>query len=182
MSEEYQLNKEEKYTWEEISDRMCRYYTDGVYDLEWFKKNGAFTRPVRAEEQYDIHLAMKEQKLRYPIPYMEQVKLTGEELSRNLSEKGIDWWATDEYKALPSYFPSKLEEIPPEYDFYVTTCRAIMFSYGSNLGIPWMNELADEQLPDQVHILMNIGAAESNGIHEVIRSVWNPRFQKLKAV
>jgi len=163
---EYALEKGKKYTWEEISDRLCRHYTDGAYDLEWFKKHGALTRPARAEEQYDIYLAMKEQKLRYPIPYMEQVKQTGEQLAGNLAEKGIDWWPTDEYKALPTYFPSKLEEVPPEYDFYVTTCRPIMFSYGSNLGLPWMNELAAEQLPDQVHILMNARSAAARHIRE----------------
>jgi anaerobic selenocysteine-containing dehydrogenase len=96
---------------------------------------------------------------------MEEVKRTGEELGRNLAEKGIDWWPTDEYTALPTYFPSKLDEVPPEYDFFVTTCRPIMFSYGSNLGLPWMNELA-EQLPDQINILMNSDAAEARGIKD----------------
>ncbi len=166
FTDEYRLDKGRKYTWEEISDRMCRFYTDGTHDLEWFKKHGALTRPARAKEQYDIYLAMKEQNVRYPIPYMEKVKQTGEELAKNLKEKGIDWWRTDEYVALPSYFPSKLEEVPPEYDFYVTTCRPIMFSYGSNLGLPWMNELALEQLPDQVHIVMNTRSAEAKGIRD----------------
>jgi phenylacetyl-CoA:acceptor oxidoreductase len=165
LSDEYKLEKGKKYTWEEVSDRMCKFYTNGVHDLEWFKKHGALTRSATAEDQYDVHLGMKALKLRYPIPYMEQVKKTGEELGRNLAEKGIHWWPTEEYTALPTYFPSKLEEIPPEYDFYVTTCRPIMFSYGSNLGLPWMNELG-EQLPDQTHILMNTDAAEAKGIKD----------------
>jgi len=164
FSDAYKLDLHKKYTWEGISDRMCRYYTDGLHDLEWFKKHGALTRPAKAEEQYDIHMSMKEQMLRYPIPYMEQVKQTGEELAKNLAEKGIDWWPTDEYTALPTYFPSKLDEVPPEYDFYVTTCRPIMFSYGSNPGLPWMNELAGEQLPDQIQIVMNRDAANAKGI------------------
>ena len=143
---------------------MCKHYTGGQHDLEWFKRHGALTRSAAAEEQYDIHLTMKEQKLRYPIPYMENVKRTGEKLAKNLAEKGIDWWPTNEYTALPSYFPSKLEELPPDYDFYVTTCRPIMFSYGSNLGLPWMNELAVEQFPDQINIVMNQDAAARRGI------------------
>jgi phenylacetyl-CoA:acceptor oxidoreductase len=59
-----------------------------------------------------------------------------------------------------------LEELPPDYDFYVTTCRPIMFSYGSNLGLPWMNELTLEQFPDQVYIVMNQDTAASRGIKE----------------
>ena len=165
LSEEYKLEKGKRYTWEEISDRCCKHYTNGTHDLEWFKNHGALTRPAQVEDQYDIHPGMKDQGLRYPVPYMEEVKRTGEELGRNLAEKGIDWWPTDEYTALPTYFPSKLDEVPAEYDFFVTTCRPIMFSYGSNLGLPWMNELA-EQLPDQTHIVMNSDAAEARGIKE----------------
>ena len=164
FSDEYKLEEVKKYTWEKICDQMCKFYTNSSCDLGWFKQHGAITKPADVEEQYDIHLEMQSLKLRYPIPYMEQVKLTGEELERNLSEKRIDWWPTEEYTALPTYFPSKLEEIPPEYGYYATTCRPIMFSYGSNLGLPWMNELATEQLPDQIHILMNTDAAESEGI------------------
>lgn len=171
LSEQYELQKGRKYTWKEISDRCCKHYTNGLHDLEWFKKHGALTRRAETEDQYDLHLGMKAQRLRYPVPYMEEVKRTGEELGRNLAEKGIDWWPTNEYTALPTYFPSKLDEVPPEYDFFVTTCRVIMFSYGSNVGLPWMNEMAAEQLPDQVSIVMNSDAAAERGIKDG-DSIW----------
>jgi phenylacetyl-CoA:acceptor oxidoreductase len=58
-----------------------------------------------------------------------------------------------------------MEEVPAEYDFYVTTSRVIMFSYGSNMGLPWINELS-QHLPDQVHILMHTGRAREKGIAE----------------
>ncbi len=93
-----------KYAWAEIVSRQCSFFTNGKYDLEWFKKNSMLARPVSVEEQYDIHLGMKAKKLRYQIPYMEVVKRTGDELERNLAQQGIDWWPTDEYTALPTYF------------------------------------------------------------------------------
>jgi phenylacetyl-CoA:acceptor oxidoreductase len=96
---------------------------------------------------------------------MEQVKKSGEDLARHLTEVGIDWWPTDEFTALPTYFPSKMEEVSHEFEFYVTTCRPIMFSYGSNLGLPWMNELGTH-LPDQTSILMNEEAARTRGIKD----------------
>ncbi len=86
-------------------------------DLEWFKKNHILVKPVSVEEQYDIYFNMQSKKLRYPVPYMEIVKRTGDELNRNLIEKGIDWWPTDEYTALPVYFPPVLEEAPPDLNF-----------------------------------------------------------------
>jgi hypothetical protein len=66
---------------------------------------------------------MKAKKLRYPVPYMEVVKRSGMNLNRNLAEKGIDWWPTDEYTALPVYFRRLLEEAPKDHDFYVVNCR-----------------------------------------------------------
>lgn len=154
-----------KYSWMEISDRLCKHYTNNTLDLEWFKKHGVLARKAEVEDQYDVHLAMKDLKLRYPLPYMEQVKIAGETLANHLAQMNIDWWSTEEYTALPTYFPSKMEEVPAEYDFYVTTTRVIMFSYGSNMSLPWINELS-QHLPDQVQILMHIGSAEKRGIAE----------------
>jgi len=165
LADPYKLEPGKKYAWVEIVDRQCKSYTNGAYDLKWFKKNAALVRPVGVEDQYDIHLGMKAQKLRYPVPYMEEVKRGGEELARNLAKAGINWWPTDEYVPLPTYFPPILEEVPPEYDFYVTTCRTIMFGYGGNVGIPWMNELA-EHIRGQVDILMNADAAKAKGIKD----------------
>ncbi|MFH0913773.1 MAG: molybdopterin-dependent oxidoreductase, partial [Chloroflexota bacterium] len=165
LTGEYQLGPDKRYSWMESVDRMCQSYTSGRYDLDWFKKNGALVKPITVEDQYDIHLGMKAQKLRYPIPYMEPVKRTGEELARDLAKVGIDWWKTEEYTALPTYFPSKLEEVPPQYDFYVTTCRCAMFGYGANVGIPWMNEIS-EHVNGVGDILMNADAAKARGIKE----------------
>ena len=154
-----------KYSWMEISDKLCKHYTNDAHDLEWFKKHGVLARKAEAEDQYDIHLQMKALKLRYPLPYMEQVKIAGETLANHLAQVKIDWWATEEYTALPTYFPAKMEEVPAEYDSYVTTSRVIMFSYGSNMALPWINELS-QHLPDQVHILMHTGRAREKGIAE----------------
>jgi phenylacetyl-CoA:acceptor oxidoreductase len=159
------LEPSKKYTWMDITNRICKSYTNDAYDLEWFKKNGVLARRVDVDDQYDIHLGMKAQKLRYPIPFMEQVKKVGKELAHNLAEVGVDWWSTEEYTALPTYFPSKLDEVSPEYDFYVTTCRAIMFGYGSNTGLPWINEIA-EHANGVNDILMNTDAATARGIKD----------------
>ncbi len=164
-SDPNKLEPGRKYSWVEIVDRKCKFYTNGAYDLEWFKKNHVLVRPVSVEEEYDIHFGMKAQKLRYPVPYMEVVRRTGDELNRNLVKRGIDWWPTDEYTALPTYFPPILEEVPPEYDFYVVSCRVAPVSWGANVGLPWVNEIS-AQLKGVGDVLMNAKAAKNRGIKD----------------
>ncbi|MFC1815444.1 molybdopterin-dependent oxidoreductase, partial [Thermodesulfobacteriota bacterium] len=165
LAEPYQLKPNKKYAWVEIVDRQCKSNSDGKYDLEWFKKHGALLTPTGADKQYDVHLAMSAQKLRYPLPYMEHVKKTGEELKNNLAQVGIDWWSTDEYLPLPTYFPPILDELLEEYDFYVTRCQTMQFYRASNVEIPWLIESA-EHVTGQGAIIMNADAAKERGIKD----------------
>ena len=165
LQEPHTLQADRKYSWEEIVDKQCRSYTNGAHDLEWFKKHGGLVGPVSVKDQYDIHMAMNNLKLRYSVPYMEDVKKAGEELESNLKKVGIDWWPTDEYVPLPTYFPQRIEEIPDEYDFYVTNCRLATFGWGNNPDIPWMNELS-EHIKGANCITMNADAAKDRGIKD----------------
>jgi phenylacetyl-CoA:acceptor oxidoreductase len=159
----FKLEKGKKYSWAEIVNRTCKSYTSGAYDLEWFKKNSMLARPVSVEEQYDIYFAMKSKKLRYLIPYMEVVKRAGDKMSRNLAEHDIEWWPTDEYTALPTYFPAIVDQASPEYDFYVINCRVSSLSWGANVGLPWVNEISS-QLKGVGDVLMNTKTAGKKGI------------------
>jgi phenylacetyl-CoA:acceptor oxidoreductase len=159
------LEQDKKYTWAEVVDRKCKFYTNGKYGLEWFKNNHILLKPVSVKEQYDIYFNIKAKKLRYPVPYMEVVKRSGDKLNRNLIEKGIDWWPTDEYTALPVYFPPVLEDAPPEHDFYVVNCRVASTSWGANVGLPWVNEIS-AQLRGVGNVLMNDKAAKAKGIKD----------------
>ncbi len=161
----FKLDPGRKYSTEELVDKQCKSATDGVHGLEWFKDRGAMFGAVPVEEHYGAHLEMKARKLRYSIPYMEDVKRTGEKLAKNLAKVGVKWWPTTEYVALPVYIPSVIEDVPPEYDFYVTTCRLPQFAHGTNVDIPWFNELA-RLFPGQENILMNEDAARQRGIRQ----------------
>ncbi len=159
----HRLEAGEKYTWPEIVDRLCRSATKNQHDLQWFQENGGCLEPVPVTYQYDVHPQMVARKVRYYLPYMEHVKKTGEDLSRNLARVRVDWWPTDDYTALPTYFPSAMEEVPKEYDFYVTTCRIAQLSYGTYAECPWLSEAAD-LIPGQTDVIMNSKAAKSRGI------------------
>jgi phenylacetyl-CoA:acceptor oxidoreductase len=165
LKEPFTLKLDKKYAWEEIVDNQCRSCTNGAHDLAWFKENGGLVRSVPIDDQYDVHKAMNDQKLRYTVPYMEDVKKAGEELENNLKKVGIDWWPTDEYVPLPTYFTQPIEEIPSEYNFYVTSCRLATFGWGNNVDNPWMNELS-EHIKGANNIMMNADAAKDRGIKD----------------
>ncbi|MFC2005617.1 molybdopterin-dependent oxidoreductase [Chloroflexota bacterium] len=165
LDDPYKLEPDREYTWEEIVDKHCKSITNGVHGLESLKKKGAVYRRVTADEQYDVHLRMKAEKLRYSIPYAEHVKKTGEELAHNLAQVGIDWWPTSEYVPLPSYVPSIVEEQQPEYDFYVTTVRAMQFSTALLVDMPWLVEIS-KHVRGLEYILMNRAAAKTRGIKD----------------
>ena len=159
----WQLEKDRKYPWVEIVERHCLSATQGKCDLKWFKENGALVEKIDPSRLYSVHRTMVNRKLRYPIPYMEHVKKTGEELRENLKKVGIDWWSTEEYVPLPVYLPSKLTEVPEEYDFYVTITRAMQSGWGMNVDNPWLIELSSHDL-NQQGIIMNREAAHKRGI------------------
>lgn len=164
LSGPYRLEPNRKYSWTEIIDRRIRTATNGEHDLEELKKIGAIMAKPPVEKMYYSPLYMTSQKLRYHLPYVECVKKTGEELSKNLAGVGIDWWPTTEYTALPTYFPSVLDEVPPEYDFYVVKARHMALAFG-NVDSPWTIELT-EALPETVDVMMNEDTAKARGIKD----------------
>jgi anaerobic selenocysteine-containing dehydrogenase len=64
---------------------------------------------------------------------------------------------------LPTYFPSVLENLPGQYDFYATTYSSMQFAWGQNAEIPLLIEIA-EHVPGQGEIMMNTSAARARGI------------------
>ncbi len=164
LTDPYKLDRATKYAWPDIVNRQCLSVTKGAHDLEWFKTNAGTARSVPAREQYDVHLGMKSSGLRYQLPYLEQVKKTGENLANNLSRVGVDWWSTAEYTALPTYVDPVFEQSPKDYDFYVTTSKSMQFSWGNNVDIPWLIELG--QMDSLGSILMNAVTGVSRGLRD----------------
>jgi thiosulfate reductase/polysulfide reductase chain A len=58
-----------------------------------------------------------------------------------------------------------IEEAPAEYDFYVVNCRIASTSWGSNVGLPWINEIS-AHIKGVGDVLMNTAAARKKGIKE----------------
>ncbi len=165
LKEPFALETDKKYAWTEIVDRHCRSLTKGAHDLAWFQENAGVVYPVSARQQYEVYLGMKENGVRYQLPYLEDVKKTGEELARHIASQGIDWWSTAEYVALPTYVPPIYEKCDSKYDLYVTTSKSMQFSWGMNADMPWLIELG-HQVEGHDTIVMNAATAAKREIKD----------------
>ncbi|MBF8288348.1 MAG: molybdopterin oxidoreductase [Candidatus Rokubacteria bacterium] len=165
----------------EIWDRVCRAatrsLTDGAEerDLEWFKRHGAFFVPF-ATKQYFLHSTMVAKGLRYELPYQERIKRMGEELGARLHEREITWWDVqlDEYQPLPKWkdFPGiwlGSAEIHGkdgrDFPFWLLTSRSMQYSWGSNVSLPIMADVA-RHVRGHFGVMLNRGAARRLGIAE----------------
>ncbi len=165
----------------EIWDRVCRAatrtLTDGAveHDLAWFRSHGAFFVPFETR-QYYLHETMVVKGLRYELPYQERIKRMGEELAARLHERGIKWWDVqlEEYQPLPAWkdFPGIWRQTavrhgrsPGEFPFWLLTSRSMQYSWGSNVALPVLADVA-RHVTGHFGVMLNRGAAQGLGIAE----------------
>ena len=163
----------------EVWDRVCRAATAEltggtvVHDLDWFREHGVFVVPFPTHRYY-LHAAMVAQGLRYELPYQERLKRLGEELRARLHERGIHWWDTqlEEYQPLPGWrdFPGIWRQAalrhgrsPEEFPFWLLTSRSMQYSWGSNVSLPVLADVA-RHVSGHFGVLLNRGAARRLGI------------------
>ena len=164
-----------------IWDRACRAasfsLTDGREErgLEWFQEHGALFVPVPKTQWY-LHPVMVAQGLRYELPYQERIRRVGEELAHRLHEKGIRWWDEQlaEYQALPAWkdFPdiwgraaALFGKRPEDYPLWLLTSRSMQYSWGSNVAVPILAEVA-ANIRGHEGVVLNAAAAARLGIAE----------------
>lgn len=149
--------------------------TDGeeVRDLDWFKEKGYLLRPFPQIDWY-IWPALTRQKLRFEMPYQERMTRHGRELANRLHETGIMWWDRQlaEYEFMPNYerFPDIWSEYareygrdPADYPFWALTARSMQYSWGANVGLPMIREVADN-IAGHRGVILNRTMAKKLGI------------------
>ena len=186
----YELSEGEEHDldtiWDAVAKAASHELTDGeqVVGIDWFKENGFMLKPYSQLEWY-LFPTMAERGVRFEMPYQERIKRHGAELADRLHEMGIDWWEKqlEEYEPLPSYeaFPEiwvnyakEVGRDPEEFPFWAVTARSMQYSWGANVGIPMINEVANN-ITGHKGVVINKGAAKSLGLVEgdpvVIESV-----------
>ena len=179
---DHSLEVSEEHGVEEIWDATCRAasaeLTDGrAHDgLNWFREHGFRTKRFDRARWY-LYPAMVEQGLRFELPYQERLKRIGAELGARLHEKGITWWDQQlrEYEPLPHYqdlpglWSHALEEAYDvrigDYPFWLLTARSMQYSWGGNVNIQMIHEVA-ANVAGHGGVVMNPEAARRLGVEE----------------
>ncbi len=179
---DHSLAPEREHSVEEIWDAACRAasaeLTDGAAadGLDWFRAHGLRTRPFSPLRWY-LYPAMERAGLRFELPYQERLKRIGAELGARLHERGITWWDRQlrEYEALPHYqdlpglWSAALEEAGDveigDYPFWLLTARSMQYSWGSNVAIQMIHEVA-ANVAGHGGVVINADAARELGIGE----------------
>jgi phenylacetyl-CoA:acceptor oxidoreductase len=163
----------------EIWDRVCRAATRALTGgaeergLTWFRRHGAFVVDFPVERYY-LHAPMVARGLRYELPYQERIKRMGAELAARLHERGITWWDVqlEEYQALPRWkdFPGIWRKTavrhgrrPEEFPFWLLTSRSMQYSWGANVSLPILADVA-RHVKGHFGVMLNVAAAERLGI------------------
>jgi phenylacetyl-CoA:acceptor oxidoreductase len=163
-----------------IWDASCRAasaeLTDGAetQGLDWYREHGFRVKPFPRLQWY-LYPKMVAAGLRFEQPYQERLMRVGRELGRRLHEQGIAWWDRQltEYEPLPRWrdlpalwedalarhFDVRMENFP----FWLITARSMQYSWGGNVGIPLMKEVADN-VAGHGRVVMNRSAAEEIGL------------------
>jgi len=177
---DFSLAVDETHSVEAIWDASCRAasaeLTDGAESqgLDWFREHGYRVKPFPRLQWY-LYPKLVAEGLRFELPYQERLHRIGEQLGRRLHEQDIHWWDRQlgEYEALPHWrdlgglwekaLEQHFEVQIADYPFWLITARSMQYSWGANVGIQLIKEVADN-VAGHGKIVMNRGAAERLGI------------------
>ncbi|MCC6779948.1 MAG: molybdopterin-dependent oxidoreductase [Hyphomicrobiales bacterium] len=161
--------------WNAVAKAASHELSDGaeVHDIAWFREHGYMLRSFSQLEWY-LYPRLKQEGLRFELPYQERIKRHGAQLARRLHEIGIEWWEhqLEEYQALPVYKPfpdiwtnyaREVGRDPAEFPFWALTARSMQYAWGANVGLPLINEIAGNVVGND-GIIINRGAARRLGI------------------
>ncbi len=179
---DFSLDLDKAHGVEAIWDASCRAasaeITDGAESqgLDWFREHGFRVKPFSRLRWY-LYPSLIEKKLRFEMPYQEQLMRIGRELERRLHENDIHWWDTQltEYEPMPhwrdlektwesalaKHFQVKIDDYP----FWLVTTRSMQYSWGNNVGVQLMRELSGN-VAGHGSVVMNYAAAERLGLSD----------------
>ncbi len=156
------LEPDKKYSLSEVLDKMAHAEFGPEYGLEWFQKHGYKRVKRNVEERYGIGSL----KPRVPI-YYEHFLRGKRDVEQLMKERGIDWWDTSDFVALPHWKPSPsyTRSQSTEYNlFCIPYTDAITFKTLTPEN-PWLNEIAERHFR-LLKVEINAEAAKKRGIKD----------------
>jgi molybdopterin-containing oxidoreductase family molybdopterin binding subunit len=160
LTEENKLGPTEKFTQEELGNKVVKSLFGPEHDWDWFKKHGLIRWPKKVEETYWRYFI----DARSPI-YLEYMVNIGEKIKEISKETGLDIDLT-QYTPLISWAPCSIHRLDnPEYDLYCFSYRDVLHSGSHTMEQPWLDE-ASRTNPYTYNITMNADTAKEKGLKD----------------
>jgi phenylacetyl-CoA:acceptor oxidoreductase len=177
---DFSLDPAKTHDVETIWDAICRAasaeLTDGAESqgLAYYREHGLRVKPFPRLQWY-LYPKLVEAGLRFELPYQERLFRIGQELGRRLHEEGIHWWdrQLEEYEPLPKWrnltaiwenaLANHYDVRIGDYPFWLITARSMQYSWGGNVSIQLIREVAGN-VAGHGSVVMNPAAAERLGI------------------
>ena len=164
--------------WNAVCCAASAELTDGAESqgLSYYRENGFRVKPFSRLQWY-LYPKLISSNLRFEQPYQERLFRVGRELERRLHEQGIHWWDQQlaEYEPLPHWrdltglwegaLARHFKVRIADYPFWLITARSMQYSWGGNVGIQLIKEVADN-VAGHGSVVMNRAAARSLGISD----------------
>ncbi len=179
---DFSLDPEKPHDVEAIWDASCRAASAEITEgkesqgLDYFREHGFRVKPFPRLQWY-LYPKLVASGLRFEQPYQERLFRIGKELERRLHEQGIRWWDNQlkEYEPLPHWqdlgakwgaalarhFNVRIDDYP----FWLITARSMQYSWGGNVGLQIIKEMADN-VAGHGSVVMNHAAADRLGIRD----------------
>jgi phenylacetyl-CoA:acceptor oxidoreductase len=179
---DFSLDPVQAHSVEAIWDASCRAasaeLTEGEASegLDYFREHGFRVKPFPRLQWY-LYPKLVASGLRFELPYQERMYRIGKELGRRLHEHGIDWWdrQLEEYEPIPHWrdlgglwegaLAKHFKVEIKDYPFWLITARSMQYSWGNNVGLQLIREVADN-VAGHGSVVMNRTAAGKLGIHD----------------
>ncbi len=180
---DYSLDVSQVHSTEVIWEAVCKAASAELSEgkeqegLDWYREHGFKMIPFPRLQWY-LYPHLKEQGLRFEMPYQERLMRIGGQLRRRLHEHEITWWDRQlkEYEPMPVWhdYPEMIRKImvdnlgggqESDYPFWLITSRSMQYSWGANVAIQVVKEAADN-IRGHKGIVMNAQSAEKLGIRE----------------
>ncbi len=170
----YELVPPEKYTWEEIVERVLKSRFGDDKGIQYFIDHGsAWTCEWIPEEQSYNYYYFPDGKTRHPL-FNSYLLNTGRVMKENLEKEDIQvpGWDTGKYleffQALPAWIPHPEHEAPEEFNMYVVNWKIATraFGMGGLEELAPIREIQNRQSRELNSILINASTAKELGIQD----------------
>ncbi|MBI2873484.1 MAG: molybdopterin-dependent oxidoreductase [Firmicutes bacterium] len=157
LKEPHQLEKDRRYSVEEVSDRRFKSKLGGELGLTHFKEAGLHTIPKKPEEVFPMPFTDGKLHL-----YYEFFKRAGEDVARVAETVGFEW-DTSDYDPLPDWKPCPDFNLRDGYDLWVINYKVPYHAHSYTYENPWLGDLTD-RIPGARDILINPWTARNKGL------------------